>query len=255
MDDIAQKLAELKARAQDFSWNSSTTPEFSTWFAELRSALRLVDSELERSLDSISFSPPVVGPLVSEHAWRDSFRNGIDQSALLIDKATASIAEFSRIPNPAKAERGLQESMQVFIVHGHDHEAKEAVARLFEKLTFDTTILHERANAGAALMEKLEFNSDVAFAVVLLTPDDVGKARDDEQVNPRARQNVIFEFGYFVGRLGRKRVCAIVRDRVELPSDLLGITYIRYDPAGHWRFDIIKELKALGYDVDANIAV
>lgn len=131
----------------------------------------------------------------------------------------------------------------IFLVHGHDGEAKETVARFLEKLELDPIILHEQPNQGRTLIEKFETSSrGVAFAVVLLTPDDVGSAATASlDLHSRARQNVILELGYFLGRLGRTRVCALYRCGVELPSDFQGVVYIEFDSAGAWRTKLAQE--------------
>ena len=116
-------------------------------------------------------------------------------------------------------------------------------------------ILHEQANQGRTVLEKFEFHSDVGSAVVLLTADDMGRANAAIDLQPRARQNVVFELGYFAGKLGRANVCAVYEHGVELPSDLAGLTYVSFDPAGHWRVAFAKELKAAGYTVDMNKAM
>jgi predicted nucleotide-binding protein len=131
---------------------------------------------------------------------------------------------------------------EIFVVHGHDGEAKETVARFLEKLELDPIILHEQPNQGRTLIEKFETSSNsVAFAVVLLTPDDLGATVGSPDLRPRARQNVILELGYFLGRLGRTRVCALHRGGVELPSDFQGVVYIEFDPAGAWRAKLAQE--------------
>jgi predicted nucleotide-binding protein len=133
---------------------------------------------------------------------------------------------------------------EVFVVHGHDGEAKESVARFLEKLGLTAVILHEQANEGRTLIEKFETRSrGVAFAVILLTPDDLGRAADGPpDLHPRARQNVILELGYFMGRLGRTRVCALYKGEVDLPSDFQGIVYIEFDHAGAWKAKLAQEL-------------
>ena len=85
-----------------------------------------------------------------------------------------------------------------------------------------------------------------------MTDDDLGKAKNEENSNPRARQNVILEMGYFIGRLGRGRVCPLYNNGVELPSDLYGLLYTEIDSTEHWKIKIAKELKAAGYDIDVN---
>lgn len=138
---------------------------------------------------------------------------------------------------------------RVFIVHGHDEAAREIVARFLSTLAFEVIILHERANQGRTIIEKFEANSDVGFAVVLLTPDDEGGKRG-AAVHARARQNVILEWGYFVGRLGRDKVCALKKGELELPSDALGIVWEALDEFGGWKTKLAKELEAARYSID-----
>jgi hypothetical protein len=143
-------------------------------------------------------------------------------------------------------------SNRVFIVHGHDGEAREAVARFLEKIGFEAVILHEQANMGRTIIEKVEGNSDVGFAVVLLTPDDLGKAKDAIDLEPRVRQNVLLELGYFIGLLGRARVCALKRGAVDIPSDFGGVVWQLMDDAGGWKSSLGRELSAAGYSIDWN---
>ena len=140
----------------------------------------------------------------------------------------------------------------IFIVHGHNNEVKINVARTLEKLGLNPIILHEQANAGKTIIEKFEEHSNVGFAIILLTDDDLGKAKKDENLNHRARQNVILEMGYFIGKLGRERVCPLYTNGVELPSDLYGLLYTEIDSAENWKIKIAKELKAAGYEIDVN---
>ncbi|HEY6253396.1 MAG TPA: nucleotide-binding protein [Candidatus Angelobacter sp.] len=147
-------------------------------------------------------------------------------------------------------------SSRVFIIHGHNTSAKESVARFLEKLGLEAIILHEQANLGDTIIEKFQLHSDVAFAVALLTGDDEGREAATKGVlKRRARQNAILELGYFMGKLGRKRVCALVEDGVEIPSDYHGVVFIPLDAAGRWKFDLVRELKEAGLDVDANRAL
>jgi predicted nucleotide-binding protein len=126
------------------------------------------------------------------------------------------------------------------------------VARTLEKLGLNPIILHEQANSGKTIIEKFEEHSNVGFAIVLLTDDDLGKAKKDENLNARARQNVILELGYFIGKLGRNRVCPLYTKGVELPSDLYGLLYLEIDSSEYWKISLAKELKAAGYDIDVN---
>jgi predicted nucleotide-binding protein len=145
-------------------------------------------------------------------------------------------------------------SSRVFIVHGHDGEAREAVARFVAKVGLNPVILHEQASAGQTIIEKLEKHGEVSFAIVLLTPDDLGATGTmlPPTLKARARQNVILELGYFIGTLGRNRVCVLYRPDVELPSDMLGVVYVPYDSSGSWRLGLARELKAAGLKIDAD---
>lgn len=138
---------------------------------------------------------------------------------------------------------------KVFIVHGHDGELKQSVARLIEKQSLNAVILSEQANKGKTIIEKFEENSDVSGAICLFTADDFGRAKNDSTELPRARQNVVFEAGYFMGKLSRSRVVIIAEKGVELPSDMQGIVYT--DKA-NWEIDVLKEMKAMGYSIDFN---
>ena len=162
-------------------------------------------------------------------------------------------------PNSPLATAQPPMDAEVFIVHGHDVAAKEGVARFLMKLDIEPTILSEEPSAGRTIIEKLEesFAEGIeGFAVVLMTPDDIGAVKSQPKaMKPRARQNVILELGYFMGLLGRDRVCALYRAGVELPSDYHGVAYIPLDDEGAWQLGLARELKKAGFDVDLNKAV
>jgi predicted nucleotide-binding protein len=147
---------------------------------------------------------------------------------------------------------GETASTSVFLVHGHNEALREMAARLMEKLGLSVTILSEKPSSGDTIIEKLERNAAVEFAVVLMTGDDTGAKRGASTLNPRARQNVLLELGYFLGRIGRKRVCVLYEDGVELPSDYYGVVFIPIDSGGAWRYLLGKELKHAGLVVDLN---
>jgi predicted nucleotide-binding protein len=115
-------------------------------------------------------------------------------------------------------------------------------------------ILQEQSGNGQTIIEKLETNSNVKFAIVLLTPDDVGRAinESEKDLKPRARQNVILELGYFFGKLGRSNVRALYDEKVELPSDMIGIEYIKIDESNGWKIKLTKEMKYCGLKIDMN---
>jgi len=140
---------------------------------------------------------------------------------------------------------------KVFIVHGRDVAAKSEVARYLEKLDMDPIILHEQASSSNTIIEKIEAHSDVGYAVIIYTPCDQGSIISDNlDLKARARQNVVFEHGYFIGRLGRSRVTALKVEGVETPNDISGVVYIDLDTRGAWRIELARELRNAGYSVN-----
>jgi predicted nucleotide-binding protein len=140
------------------------------------------------------------------------------------------------------------------VVHGHDEGALQAVARFLETIGLQAIVLREQPDQGRTIIEKFEAcASEVGFAVALLTPDDLGgPVTAPEQVS-RARQNVVFELGYFVGSLGRGRACLLRKGEVEIPSDLFGVIYTEMDhPAEGWKVKLARELKGAQFEFDAD---
>lgn len=146
---------------------------------------------------------------------------------------------------------------RIFLVHGHDERVLHEVARFLEKLELDIIILREQPSAGRTIIEKFVDYSKVGYAVVLLSPDDRGGPADlsFEEQRPRARQNVIFELGYFLRKLARNRVTALYVSGVEVPSDYSGVAFVQLDDRGAWRLELARELKAAGLALDMNRAV
>jgi len=143
----------------------------------------------------------------------------------------------------------------IFIVHGHDNEAKQETARFIEKLNLNAVILHERPNKGRTIIEKLVNESQSAgYAIILLTPDDIGFVKGKEsESEERARQNVVLELGYFLGKLGRERVCMLLKGSTNIPNDFSGVLYIQMDNAGKWKYDLAKEMQEVGFEIDLNL--
>jgi predicted nucleotide-binding protein len=151
----------------------------------------------------------------------------------------------------ARTSPGRPNSKRVFVVHGTDDGAKQTVARYLEKIDLEPVILHEQPNKGMTIIEKFETYSDVAFAVVLLTPDDPGATGAPS----RPRQNVLLELGYFLGKLGRSGVCALFKEGTDIPSDFQGVLFVPMDPAGAWHLLLARELKQVLPEVDLNKAI
>jgi len=165
-------------------------------------------------------------------------------------KEEATPKSADSLPNKPKAPI---DKSKVFIVHGHDNAAKEAVARFIEKIGLQAIILHEQASSGQTIIEKIEANSNVGFGIVLYTPCDLGAPQEQkENLKPRARQNVVFEHGYLIGKIGRKNVCALVKGDIETPNDISGVVYIKMDEGDSWKSAVAREMKACDYEVDLN---
>jgi predicted nucleotide-binding protein len=166
-----------------------------------------------------------------------------------------SIVERLELINEVMTERfAVSDRSKIFVVHGHDEGALQAMARFLEGIGLQAIILREQPDRGRTTIEKFEACSvEVGFTVVLLTPDDLGGATAAPEQAARARQNVIFELGYFVGSLGRGRACLLRKGNVEIPSDLFGVIYTDFDHPGEgWKIKLARELKAGGFEFDAD---
>jgi predicted nucleotide-binding protein len=216
--------------------------------------------EYQRYIGAAHFGWPIRirrGPSLT-HEIPEALENCKQSSMALLTSAILAMEE--RLEDVDKASVVLGETIQknqsspnqkIFLVHGHDQAPLNAIARFLEKIELKPIILHERPNQGKTIIEKFEANSDVGFAIVILTPDDVGGLTADK-IQPRARQNVILELGYFTGKLGRKNVCALKCGELELPSDVIGVAWTNFDNQGGWKADLAKELKAAGHMIDWN---
>lgn len=169
----------------------------------------------------------------------------------------------AEVVEPKMVNQPKELSHEIFIVHGHNEEMKQSVARMVTKLSLTPIILHEQPNGGKTIIEKFESNAEsISFAIILLSADDLGSSVRDldgvkevevrQHLEMRARQNVVFEMGFFAGRLGRSQVFLLLQEGVAKPGDLDGIVYTAYDAAHAWRFELVKELKNAGYKVSAD---
>jgi predicted nucleotide-binding protein len=187
---------------------------------------------------------------------RKYLAEGKERSIQLLRRAISALEDDIADLQAASAASGPKtrpsRSNKVFVVHGHDEAALQAVARFLEQLGLEAIILREQPDQGRTIIEKFEDCSDVGFAVVLLTPDDVVGSVAAPGSAMRARQNVIFELGYFAGKLGRGRACLLRKGDVEIPSDLYGVIYSNLDGDDGWKLKLVRELKAAGLEFDAN---
>lgn len=173
---------------------------------------------------------------------------------LLKLKAKTNLIKTNNFDNINNVDKSLKmNTKDVFIVHGHDEEAKIKTARFIEKLDLKPIILHEQASGSKTVIEKIEAYSNVGFGIVLYTPCDIGaKKEDSPNIKNRARQNVVFEHGFLIGKIGRENVCALVKGDIETPNDISGVVYVKMDEDEAWQMKILRELRNSGYEIDAN---
>lgn len=184
-----------------------------------------------------------------------------DLHAILHEQGLIPVAELEPAPAPIEPVAPTVDvtPAKVFLVHGRDDAAKHAVARFLEtRVGLDVVILSERPNRGRSILTKFREEADgAAYAVALLTGDDLGQLRPEllalgaQQAAPvrRPRQNVIFEMGFFIGQLGVDRVCALVPQGVEHPSDYDGVVYVPFDDQEGWQRKLVTELHAANVPV------
>lgn len=141
----------------------------------------------------------------------------------------------------------------VFISHGHDEEVITTVTKFVETLGLKVTVLDEQPKKGQTIIDKFEEQTDeMGFAIVLLTPDDVGSSKATGKRKLRARQDVVFELGYLLGGLGGERVCALYKEGVELPSGVRDVAYVPMDSADNWKLKLRQGMRKAGLPVDLN---
>lgn len=180
----------------------------------------------------------------------------VEQTDLITNREKSKGYVFNPLSQPTSAtlrqdevNRGLSnigsssvQRKKVFIVHGHDELLKSQVHIFLSQEGYEPIILHEQLNKGATIIEKLENNIDtVSFAVILYTACDEGKSVKESLLKPRSRQNVVFEHGYLICKLGRDKVATLKSDGVEIPGDISGLITI---PATDWKYELLKEIKA-----------
>lgn len=230
------------------------------WQLELGSEYISNDAELREQTDDVALYIELIYDVEVKDKFLKLIEPGKTQTSLkrmiaFLHSLEDRLFANSLAPSGKKAATDKYENAKstksVFIVHGHDNEAKESVARFISKLGLEPIILHEQSNSGKALIDKLESNAEeISFAVVLLTPDDKGAAFDSSEYKHRARQNVIYELGFFNAKLTRSRVCVLKKGDIEILSDYLGVGYVEMDENGAWKNQLAREIKSAGLPVE-----
>jgi hypothetical protein len=230
-ENALRKLKKLLDQIQDVRFGGRHSSDFPTWRGNVRITLAEHYGEGSlpcRQFSGISFSPSVRYNGQPESDFVNQFNSGLDQANGFLESRIDDLRERA-VEQGQGSEITLatpnSDSRKIFVVHGHDQGAKETVARFLVQLDLEPIILHEQPDRGRTIIEKFEAHaSEVKCAVVLLTADDVANSRERPDENElRARQNVIFELGFFVGRLGRGSTFALVGRDVVTPSDIDGV--------------------------------
>ena len=247
-------ISELKQLRRD-------SPQFEKWRRNAEVAISNTfggNTSHVKDFSHIKYVPGGGFVGMPEAYYQRVYLRGLDSAASMLDSMIDEIEEYWEddgppVSTPSTKAREQRTTNEVFVVHGTDDGAKETVARFLTKLGLEPVVLHEQPNQGRTIIEKFEEYAQVAFAVVLLTPDDIGgRHGQSDGLQPRARQNVILELGFFLGKLGRRGTCALLKEDVEIPSDYDGVLYIPMDDHGAWQMKLVGELKGAGLDVDAN---
>lgn len=232
-----------------------SVPAFEAWHTKAERFLIKKygkDSLEHKKFLDINFSPLIWVGDDEEQLTQESIEwccNGLKTCKAVFETYLEDIADEVELLPVKKTEVKLSNMDKIFIVHGHDREMKNAVARIIAEQEIKPIILSEQANQGRTIIEKFEDYSDVGGAICLFTADDVGKAKSESEEKTRARQNVVLETGYFMGKLGRNRTVILADKGIEMPSDLSGVVYT---DTTNWQVDLLKELKTMGYAVDFN---
>lgn len=229
--------------------------EFDKWkrFATLTIEKVLGNSHADE-FSGIRYRPTSFSINSNGHEFIEAHNRGRIKAKAKIESFIEEIEEFweeeKNIQDIQEKNIPKIDKSKIFIVHGHDDGLVAKVQLFLKKIGLEGIVLHEQANLGKVILEKLEHYTNVGFAIVLYTPCDLGKAKADGELKARARQNVVFEHGYLMGKLGRENVAFIVDGKIETPGDISGAVYS--STSNHWQFDIVKELKAVGYEVSAD---
>lgn len=245
-------LNDVLKQAKSIEASSTDSPEFQKWRRDATAAIRYAFGENSHHVaefKKINFLPIAFSSSVKTD-WHGPFRRGMQLAESTLGSMVEEVEKYWD-EDPATLAGRTEIGTKVFLIHGRDEAARSEVARFLERLGLEAVILAEQPSGGKTIIEKVEANADVGYAVALLTADDVGSQHGEDTVRPRARQNVIFELGYFIGCLGRKGVCALTKGEPEIPSDYSGVVYIEMKPDA-WQIQLIRELKAAGFGVDAN---
>jgi len=144
---------------------------------------------------------------------------------------------------------------EVLVVHGRDEHLLAVTVGFLEKLRLKPVLLSGNSDQEMTALERLGTgNNPFKFAIVLLTPDDVGfDLMKPKELKTRSRQDVVFLLGFLVGKLGPNKVFAIHKKDVQLPGKCPGVVFELYDEKAAWLSKAAQKMRASGVALDLNL--
>lgn len=208
-----------------------------------------INSLVSKAQHSVS---PCVLMIISKKDILSNDRYVSDVTQSILDELQKSLDSINKMKEKL-ANTSI--SNCIFVVHGHDMNRVNEIENLIRSIDYEPIVLFKEADHGQTIIEKIEaFANKACYAIVLYTKCDYGYSVGDEKNKKfRARQNVVFEHGYLMAKLGRDKVCAIVDgDDIEIPGDISGIIYLNIDNAGYWKFKLAQNMSSVGLKIDMN---
>ncbi|MDG1153612.1 MAG: nucleotide-binding protein [Alphaproteobacteria bacterium] len=246
---LIKEIPKLKEHGID-------SPEVKKWYNRLivEITLRCGRGYQIKEIEKINFLMPSFNRKVDNEKWDEIevlLKTYVDSWCDIYENSTTPTSsktiDISMDQTSDFTNQQQSPNKKIFIVHGHDTALKSEVARFLEKGDLEPIILDEQKNNGKTIIEKFEAHTNqCSYAIILLTKDDIG-GENHTSLNKRARQNVIYEMGYFMGKLGRNKVAIIIDEGIEEPSDIKGISYIE---SKNWKFKLLKELQESNFPIN-----
>ena len=263
------KIQDLIERAERLQNSKITDPAFKSWRNDSIRFLQKVfgeESHEAHTFENITFFITYITYDIFRDGWKEhilnekyNFKKGLRTAIFYLKNFESEILhdvdieerEQNDLNNSSHKE---SHKKNILIVHGRNDGVKDKVANFISKLGIEPIILNEQLNRGRTLLEKLEEYSDIKAAIIILTNEDTGNYSGDSEYEKKARENLIFEAGYFLGKLGKHNMIVIAEQGVILPSVLEGYTYFTMDMEEKWKEDLAKKLKSMKrFSIDMSV--
>jgi len=282
------QLAELQRLIEDIEKvriKPRMSPKFKSWHRETLETLERVFGRKSRQVkefENVRYNLATFSNKTPESKFEEAFHQGLMNAAIMLSAASKELKKGD-VPSSSESKPALERSPapstpqpvaaakpvpvpatpvvdkappaivrramaltnnKLFLVYANDIGMKGEVSSFLSKMGVSTVVLKDSADSGSSLIDELEKHDDVHYAIVMLNPDASGIS-----------ENIVYELGLVVGRLGKNRVCGLVKEYISILANYSGISYVPVDPAGAWKFLLIKQLKEAGFNIDANLAL